>query len=67
MAALRKGYVDAIAGHDIMLPEHMKTAYGNYRIPEEPLLKVRLGVAFAKHGGEKSAERLTEGVEAENA
>ena len=67
MAALRKGYVDAIAGHDIMLPEHMKTASGNYRIPEEPLLKVRLGVAFAKNGGEKSAERLTEGVEAENA
>lgn len=60
MAALRKGYVDAIAGHDIMLLEHMKTASGNYRILEEPLLKVRLGVAFAKNGGEKSAERLTE-------
>ncbi|HBF14971.1 MAG TPA: amino acid ABC transporter substrate-binding protein [Clostridiales bacterium] len=60
LAALRKGYVDAIAGHETMFLEHMKTATGSYRILEEPLLEVRLGVAFAKNDGEQAAARLTE-------
>lgn len=60
LAALRKGYVDAIAGHETMFLEYMKTATGRYRILEEPLLEVELGVAFAKNGGEQMAERLTE-------
>lgn len=59
LAALRKGYVDAIAGHETMFLEYMKTATGHYRILEEPLLEVELGVAFAKNGGEQMAERLT--------
>lgn len=59
LAALRKGYVDAIAGHETMFLEYMKTATGHYRILEEPLLEVELGVAFAKNGDEQMAERLT--------
>ena len=59
-AALRKGYVDAIAGHETMFLEHIKTATGHYRILEEPLLEVELGVAFAKGSGESMAVRLTE-------
>ena len=60
MAALRKGYVDAIAGHEIMLREYMKTATGHYRILEEPLFDVRLGVAFSKSGDGKAAAQLTD-------
>lgn len=58
LAALRKGYVDAIAGHETMLLEHMKTATRRYRILEEPLLEVSLGVAFAKTGDARLAEQL---------
>lgn len=60
LAALRKGYVDAIAGHETMFLEYMKTATGHYRILEEPLLEVQLGVAFVMDGGESMAARLTE-------
>ena len=60
MAALRKGYVDAIVGHETMLLEHMKASTGfRYRVLEEPLFEVSVGVAFTKNGGEQSAKKLT--------
>lgn len=58
LAALRKGYVDAIAGHETMLREHMKTAQKQYRILEEPLLKTELGVAFSLSADTRIAEQL---------
>ena len=58
LATLRKGYVDAIAGHETMLLEHMKTATKKYRILEEPLLEVQLGVAFSLIGDAQLAANL---------
>ena len=49
-AALRKGYVDAIAGHETAFRDYMRYTYGNYRVLDEHLLVVHLGVAFDKNG-----------------
>lgn len=59
-AALRKGYVDAIAGHETALLEKMKSVSGTYRILDEPLMNVELGVAFKKGGDKQPAEHLTQ-------
>ena len=45
-AAISEGYVDAIAGHELVLREYMKTSSVGLRIVEEPLLEVQIGVAF---------------------
>ena len=56
-AALKKGYVDACAGHETACRDHMKNITGDYRILDEILLKADLGVAFNKEtGGEQAAE-----------
>lgn len=44
--AINKGYVDGIAGHELVLREYMKTSSSELRILEESLLEVRIGVAF---------------------
>ncbi len=49
-AALRKGYVDAIAGHETAFRDYMRYTSGNYRVLDEHLLVVHLGVAFDKNG-----------------
>lgn len=49
-AALRKGYVDAIAGHETAFRDYMRYTSGNYRVLDENLLVVHLGVAFDKNG-----------------
>ena len=43
---LSKGYVDAIAAHDTSIEQFMADFDMEYRILEEPLLTVNLGVAF---------------------
>ena len=45
---LSKGYADAIAGHETSIMQSMVEYNLHYRILEEPLLTVGLGVAFAK-------------------
>ena len=45
---LSKGYVDAIAAHETAILQCMADYHLEYRILEEPLLTVGLGVAFAK-------------------
>ena len=45
---LSKGYVDAIAAHEMAILQCMSDYGLDYRILEEPLLTVGLGVAFAK-------------------
>ena len=48
-AALRKGYADAIAGHMTAIQERIKNySDDRYRFLSDPLMQVRLGVAFAK-------------------
>ena len=63
-AALRKGYVDAIAGHETAVLEFMKAGAeradsSRFRILDETLLSVNLGVAFARGRSDGLAEKLT--------
>lgn len=49
IAALRKGYVDAAAGHENALLQYVpEEREGQYRILPEYLLQAHLGVAFSK-------------------
>ena len=47
-AALRKGYVDAIAGHEALLNEFIANGKGKYRLLEESPHVSNVGVAFEK-------------------
>ena len=44
---LSKGYVDALAAHDTSISEFSKESGLEFRVLEEPLMSVDLGVAFA--------------------
>ena len=57
---LSKGYVDAVAAHETAILQYMKDYNLQYRILEEPLLTVGLGVAFNKEDEREIAETLTE-------
>ncbi len=46
-AALRKGYVDAIASHEVVILENLKYETADYKILDEALLETSLGVAFS--------------------
>ena len=56
---LSKGYVDAIAAHKVAILQCMADYGLEYRILEEPLLTVGLGVAFAKGDGRGLADALS--------
>ena len=58
-ASLKKGYVDACAGHETACRDHMKNIWGEFRILDEALLKADLGVAFNKETGAARAAKLT--------
>ena len=47
-AALRKGYVDAVAGHEALLNEFITNGKGKYRLLEESPHISKVGVAFEK-------------------
>ena len=59
-AALRKNYVDAIAGHEAMLGSLVKEGKNAYRMLDESIYKSELGVAFKKGTHEEVAADLTE-------
>ena len=59
-AALRKNYVDAIAGHEAMLGSLVQSGKGIYRMLEESPYKSELGIAFKKETHEELAADLTE-------
>ena len=59
-AALRKNYVDAIAGHEAMLGSLVKEGKDAYRMLDESIYKSELGVAFKKGTHEEVAADLTE-------
>lgn len=59
-AAIRKNYVDAIAGHEAMLRKFVDDGEGAYRMLEESPYCSALGVAFRKGTHAELAERLTD-------
>lgn len=56
---LIKGYADALAAHETAVQQFMKDYGVEYRILDEPLAAVGLGVAFAKDDKRGLAGRLT--------
>lgn len=58
--ALRKGYVDAIAGHEGTLLVYTKDYPGQYRYLNMSIHQSRLGVAFSKNGDAKLVIKLNE-------
>lgn len=56
---LSKGYVDAIAAHDTSIEQFMEDFNMEYRILDEPLLTVGLGVAFEKEDERGLDEQLS--------
>ena len=59
-AALRKNYVDVIAGHEAMLGSLVQSGKGIYRMLEESPYKSELGIAFKKETHGELAADLTE-------
>lgn len=55
---LSKGYVDAIAAHDTAIEEFMSECGLEFRILDEPLLTVGLGIAFDKDDSRGLNEQL---------
>lgn len=60
---LSKGYVDAVAAHETAIVQYMKDYDLEYRILEEPLFSVGLGVAFSKNDDRGIEKELTETFE----
>ena len=58
-AALRKGYVDVIAGHENVMRKLVRNAPDEYVVLSEPLYVNELGVAFEKDTHEEMAAELT--------
>lgn len=59
-AALDKGYVDACAGHETAYRSFMGGRAGQYRVLDQELLRVGLGVAFYKGDDTGRAEALSD-------
>jgi polar amino acid transport system substrate-binding protein len=59
-ATLQSGYVDAVAGHETVMRQYMETTSGSYRLLEEDLLSVEVGVAFEKGQNGEVSEKLTQ-------
>ena len=57
-AAIRKGYVDAIAGHEALLNELIRNSEGKYRLLEESPNISKIGVAFQKGTHEKLTKEM---------
>lgn len=59
-AALDKSYVDACAGHETAYRSFMSGRAGQYRVLDQELLRVGLGVAFYKEDDTGRAEALSD-------
>ena len=57
-AALQKNYVDATAGHETAVRQYIDMTSEEYRILDESLMSVAVGVAFYKQGDTDMAELL---------
>ena len=60
---LEKGYADAIGAHETSILQYMKDYNTTYRILEDPLATVGIGVAFSKYDERGIAEKLDETLE----
>ena len=60
---LSKGYADAIAAHETAILQCMSDYKLDYRILEEPLLTVGVGVAFSKQDDRGLEQKLSETFE----
>lgn len=56
-AALRKSYVDAIAGHEAMLNSLVQDGEGSYRMLEESIYTSKLGIAFKKGNSQEIKQK----------
>lgn len=61
--SLGKGYVDAIAAHETSIRQYMQDYNVEYRILEESLSDVGLGVAFSREDDRGLEEKLTQVLE----
>jgi polar amino acid transport system substrate-binding protein len=61
--ALQYGYVDAVAGHEIVIREYMNSIAGEYRLLDDILQEVEVGVAFDKNNPSEAAVKLNEAIE----
>ena len=55
---LGKGYVDAVAAHEESVVQYMKDYDAKFRILDEPLMTVGIGVAFSKNETRDLPEKL---------
>ena len=60
---LGKGYVDAVAAHEESVVQYMKDYDASFRILEEPLMVVGIGVAFAKDDDRGICEQMNQTLE----
>jgi polar amino acid transport system substrate-binding protein len=60
--ALQYGYVDAVAGHEIAMREYMESIAGDYRLLDEELQEVEVGVAFDKENPSEAAKELDQAL-----
>ena len=60
--SLSRGYVDAIAAHEISIRQYMSDFEAKYRILDEDILETGIGVAFAKN--DKRAKELSKTLKA---
>ena len=58
-AALKRGLVDACAGHETACRDYINSISGEYRVLDEALLSADLGVAFYRETGAEQAQELT--------
>jgi len=61
-ASLRKGYVDAIAGHESALRTFVETDPDAYRILDESLYNSELGIAFIKGSDNEVIGKLAQAL-----
>jgi polar amino acid transport system substrate-binding protein len=61
-SALESGYVDAAAGHETVMRQYMENMPGHYRLLEEDILAVEVGVAFQKGQNKDLSEALQQAL-----
>ena len=60
---LGKGYVDAVAAHEESIVQYKKDYDTDFRVLEEPLMVVGIGVAFAKDDDRGICEQMNQTLE----
>ena len=60
---LGKGYVDEVAAHEESVVQYMKDYDTSFRILEDPLMVVGIGVAFAKDDDGGICEQISKTLE----